>query len=101
VPGEVFHHFQVRSYGSLREITPLELFQHHCSELAHRDLLVNHSYASLPDASSCAHSQRPPGGAFVLTAKWRVGDMNNFPAFPIAPRASQPCYDPYLRDVSI
>ena len=50
VTGEIFHDLQVCFYGSLREITTLELFQHHCSEMGHRDLLVTQRLRRFADS---------------------------------------------------
>jgi len=43
VLGEGLHNLQVALHGSLRVITALELFQHRCTKLGHRDLLVTHT----------------------------------------------------------
>ena len=70
VPGEIFHDLQVRFYGSLREITTLELFQHDGSELGHRDLLVTHRLRQDIENPQPKHTRsvRRAGG-FVLTAQ--------------------------------
>jgi hypothetical protein len=72
VPGEIFHYLQVGYCGSLREITTLEFFQHHCSEMGYRDLLVTQRlrrFARTPQPTHTRSVRR--AGGFVQTAKWR------------------------------
>src|SRR2546421_6081776 len=41
---KIFHYADVTAYGSLSVIATLEFFQHHFSEMGHRDLLVTQIY---------------------------------------------------------
>jgi hypothetical protein len=52
----------------LSVITTLEFFQHHFSEMGHRDLLVAQTYLSLlATTGPLPHAQRPPPGGYVQT----------------------------------
>jgi len=60
---KIFHYPDVTAYGSLSVITTLEIFQHHFSEMGHRDLLVTQIYISgqattAPSASRVASAAR-------------------------------------------
>src|SRR5467141_2242458 len=60
---KIFHYPDVTSYGRLSVITTLEFFQHHFSQMGHRDLLVTQIYLSgqatiAPSASRAASAAR-------------------------------------------
>ena len=60
---KIFHYPDVTAYGSLSVITTLKIFQHHFSEMGHRDLLVTQIYLSgkattAPSASRVASAAR-------------------------------------------
>jgi hypothetical protein len=60
---KIFHYPDVTAYGRLSVITTLKIFQHHFSEMGHRDLLVTQIYLSgkattAPSASRVASAAR-------------------------------------------
>jgi len=58
VSRKIFDGTKVTIYGSLGVITTLEFFQHHFSEMGHRDLLVTQNL-SQPTSNQCsAHLTR-------------------------------------------
>src|SRR5215472_17269068 len=75
---------KVVAYGMFREVTTLEIFQHHFSKMGHRDtscdphLYPNHRATNAP----LPHAKRPPRSGYVLTTKserWKSPAL-----FPVA-----------------
>ena len=65
---------KVASYGSLGVITTLEFFQHHFSEMGHRDLLVTQTYLSR-QATTVLRASRVASAAGRLGSNGVMGSL--------------------------
>src|SRR6266849_7175589 len=65
---KIFDCVDVGTCGVLSVITTLEFFQHHFSQMGHRDLLVTQPYLTRQATNApLPHAQRPPPGGYVQT----------------------------------
>src|SRR6266849_8348956 len=73
---KIFDCVDVGTCGMLSVITTLEFFQHHFSEMGHRDLLVTQTYLTRQATNApLPHAQRPPPGGYVqngITGMWPI-----------------------------
>src|SRR6266849_7034270 len=75
---KIFDCVDVGTCGMLSVITTLEFFQHHFSEMGHRDLLVTQTYLTRQATNApLPHAQRPPPGGYVQTGLSECGNSAN------------------------